>query len=92
MSSDDKFLKVPSNSAGLIVGPVAALLLITGNVGVILGLFPAHVAWTVYTLLKCPLLPFFHLLLTHDYGFRHFYLSPHDYGFTLAGLICLTQP
>ncbi|XP_061347005.1 uncharacterized membrane protein At3g27390 [Gastrolobium bilobum] len=37
---------------GLVVGPVAALLLIIGNVGVILGLFPAHVAWTVYTHLK----------------------------------------
>lgn len=37
---------------GFIVGPIAALILIIGNVGVILGLFPAHVAWTVYTLLK----------------------------------------
>ncbi|RDX70487.1 putative membrane protein, partial [Mucuna pruriens] len=37
---------------GLVVGPIAALILIIGNVGVILGLFPAHVAWTVYTLLK----------------------------------------
>ncbi|KAI9089257.1 hypothetical protein K1719_029536 [Acacia pycnantha] len=37
---------------GLLVGPVAALLLIVGNVSVILGLFPAHVTWTVYTLLK----------------------------------------
>ncbi|KAE9596663.1 hypothetical protein Lal_00007578 [Lupinus albus] len=37
---------------GIIVGPIAALLLILGNVGVILGLFPAHVVWTVYTLLK----------------------------------------
>ncbi|KAG1342234.1 putative membrane protein [Cocos nucifera] len=36
----------------LVVGPIAALLLILGNVGVILGLFPAHVAWTVYSLLK----------------------------------------
>ncbi|KAH6784288.1 membrane protein [Perilla frutescens var. hirtella] len=36
----------------LIVGPVAGLILILGNLGVILGLFPAHVAWTVYTLLK----------------------------------------
>ncbi|GAV80687.1 hypothetical protein CFOL_v3_24147 [Cephalotus follicularis] len=37
---------------GLLVGPIAALILIIGNVGVILGLFPAHVAWTVYTLAK----------------------------------------
>ncbi|KAF8406335.1 hypothetical protein HHK36_008422 [Tetracentron sinense] len=37
---------------GLLVGPVAGLILIVGNVGVILGLFPAHVAWTVYTLIK----------------------------------------
>ncbi|CAD5171925.1 unnamed protein product [Musa acuminata subsp. malaccensis] len=36
----------------LVVGPVAALLLILGNVGVILGLFPAHVAWTVYSIVK----------------------------------------
>ncbi|KAF9593483.1 hypothetical protein IFM89_023532 [Coptis chinensis] len=37
---------------GLIFGPIAALVLIIGNVGVILGLFPYHVAWTVYTLVK----------------------------------------
>ncbi|KAL5557029.1 hypothetical protein UlMin_039265 [Ulmus minor] len=37
---------------GILVGPVAALILIIGNVGVILGLLPAHVAWTVYTLAK----------------------------------------
>ncbi|KAI3452032.1 hypothetical protein Pfo_008697 [Paulownia fortunei] len=36
----------------LLVGPIAALILIVGNLAVILGLFPAHVAWTVYTLLK----------------------------------------
>ncbi|KAL0350654.1 UNVERIFIED_CONTAM: putative membrane protein [Sesamum radiatum] len=36
----------------LLVGPIAGLVLIIGNLGVILGLFPAHVAWTVYTLLK----------------------------------------
>lgn len=36
----------------LIIGPIASLILILGNLGVILGLFPAHVAWTVYTLLK----------------------------------------
>lgn len=38
--------------AGLIVGPIAGLTLIAGNVGVILGLFPAHVTWTVYTVAK----------------------------------------
>ncbi|KAL2333565.1 hypothetical protein Fmac_014778 [Flemingia macrophylla] len=37
---------------GIVVGPIACLILILGNVGVILGLFPAHVVWTVYTLLK----------------------------------------
>uniref|UniRef100_M4D286 Peptidase M24 domain-containing protein n=1 Tax=Brassica campestris TaxID=3711 RepID=M4D286_BRACM len=37
---------------GLIVGPIAGLTLIAGNVGVILGLFPAHVTWTVYTVAK----------------------------------------
>ncbi|XP_077214104.1 putative membrane protein At3g27390 [Tasmannia lanceolata] len=37
---------------GLVVGPIAGLVLIVGNVGVILGLFPAHVAWTVYALVK----------------------------------------
>ncbi|GFQ05085.1 uncharacterized membrane protein at3g27390 [Phtheirospermum japonicum] len=36
----------------LLVGPIAAFILILGNLGVILGLFPAHVAWTVYALLK----------------------------------------
>ncbi|KAL4582308.1 hypothetical protein LXL04_006855 [Taraxacum kok-saghyz] len=36
----------------LLVGPIAALILIIGNVAVILALFPNHVAWTVYTLLK----------------------------------------
>ncbi|GFY93817.1 hypothetical protein Acr_09g0002630 [Actinidia rufa] len=35
-----------------LVGPIAGLILIIGNVGVILGLFPLHVAWTVYTLVK----------------------------------------
>lgn len=34
------------------MGPVAGLILIIGNVGVILVLFPAHVAWTVYTVVK----------------------------------------
>ncbi|KAI4314959.1 hypothetical protein L6164_027814 [Bauhinia variegata] len=37
---------------GLIVGPIASLILIIGNVSVILVLFPAHIAWTVYTLFK----------------------------------------
>ncbi|XVF61148.1 hypothetical protein PTKIN_Ptkin08bG0106100 [Pterospermum kingtungense] len=37
---------------GLLVGPVAALILIIGNVGVILGLLPAHIAWTVYTIIR----------------------------------------
>ncbi|KAF5463807.1 hypothetical protein F2P56_013939 [Juglans regia] len=37
---------------GLLVGPIAGLILVIGNVGVIIGLFPAHVAWTVYTLVK----------------------------------------
>ncbi|OVA10451.1 hypothetical protein BVC80_8983g20 [Macleaya cordata] len=37
---------------GVLVGPIAALILIIGNVGVILGLFPAHVYWTIYTLIK----------------------------------------
>lgn len=49
---DDGSLSFSSNSAGIVVGPIAALILIIGNVGVILGLFPAHVAWTLYTLLK----------------------------------------
>ncbi|XP_048334485.1 uncharacterized membrane protein At3g27390 [Ziziphus jujuba] len=37
---------------GFLVGPIAALVMIIGNVGVILGLLPAHVVWTVYTLVK----------------------------------------
>ncbi|KAJ8764456.1 hypothetical protein K2173_006196 [Erythroxylum novogranatense] len=36
-----------------IVGPIAASILIAGNVGVILGMFPSHVGWTVYTIVKC---------------------------------------
>ncbi|KAM3363534.1 putative membrane protein [Capsicum galapagoense] len=36
----------------VLVGPIAGLILILGNVGVILCLFPAHVFWTVYTLVK----------------------------------------
>ncbi|KAK8687208.1 hypothetical protein V6N13_086036 [Hibiscus sabdariffa] len=43
---------------GLLVGPIAALILIIGNLGVILGLLPAHIAWTVYTVIRsnrcCP--------------------------------------
>ncbi|CAA6664976.1 unnamed protein product [Spirodela intermedia] len=37
---------------GLLIGPIAALVLIIGNVGVIVGLLPAHVYWTVLTLVK----------------------------------------
>ncbi|GKU94728.1 hypothetical protein SLEP1_g8175 [Rubroshorea leprosula] len=37
---------------GLLVGPIAGLTFITGNVAVILGLLPSHVAWTVYTVIK----------------------------------------
>ncbi|KAL9245778.1 hypothetical protein vseg_019391 [Gypsophila vaccaria] len=37
---------------GLLVGPIAALILIIGNVGVILTLFPVHVYKTVYTIIK----------------------------------------
>jgi hypothetical protein len=37
---------------GLIVGPIAGLTLIVGNVGVILCLFPAHVTWTIYAVAK----------------------------------------
>lgn len=36
----------------MVVGPVAAALMIVGNVGVILVLFPAHVWWTIYSLIK----------------------------------------
>ncbi|KAF3438940.1 hypothetical protein FNV43_RR17215 [Rhamnella rubrinervis] len=36
----------------VLVGPIASLIIIIGNVGVILGLLPAHVVWTVYTLVK----------------------------------------
>lgn len=38
--------------AGFLVGPIAAFIMIIGNVGVILGLLPAHAVWTVYTLVK----------------------------------------
>ncbi|KAI4386691.1 hypothetical protein MLD38_004602 [Melastoma candidum] len=37
---------------GVLVGPIASLILILGNVGVILGMFPAHVGWTIYTIIK----------------------------------------
>ncbi|XP_022773953.1 uncharacterized membrane protein At3g27390-like [Durio zibethinus] len=37
---------------GLLVGPIAGLILIIGNVGVILGLLPAHIAWTAYTIIR----------------------------------------
>lgn len=37
---------------GVLVGPIAGLILIIGNVGVILGLFPFHVWWTIYTLVN----------------------------------------
>ncbi|KAK9713518.1 hypothetical protein RND81_06G032500 [Saponaria officinalis] len=37
---------------GLLVGPIAALILIIGNVGVILCNFPSHVYWTIYTIIK----------------------------------------
>uniref|UniRef100_A0ACD5US77 Uncharacterized protein n=1 Tax=Avena sativa TaxID=4498 RepID=A0ACD5US77_AVESA len=36
----------------MVVGPVAAALMILGNVGVIIVLFPAHVWWTIYSLIK----------------------------------------
>ncbi|KAJ1271247.1 hypothetical protein BS78_06G114400 [Paspalum vaginatum] len=36
----------------MVVGPVAAALMILGNVGVILVLFPAHVWWTIFSLVK----------------------------------------
>lgn len=34
------------------MGPIASLTVIVGNVGVILGLLPSHVVWTIYTLIK----------------------------------------
>lgn len=37
---------------GLLVGPIACLILIIGNVGIILILFPVHVGWTFYTIIK----------------------------------------
>lgn len=37
---------------GLLVGPIAGLILIIGNVAVILALFPLHVGWTFYTVVK----------------------------------------
>jgi len=49
---DGGLLSFSLSSAGIVVGPIACLVLILGNVGVILALFPSHVAWTVYTLFK----------------------------------------
>ncbi|KAI5581745.1 hypothetical protein BDE02_07G038500 [Populus trichocarpa] len=37
---------------GLLVGPIAASVLILGNGAVILGMFPPHISWTFYTLVK----------------------------------------
>ncbi|PIA46341.1 hypothetical protein AQUCO_01500101v1 [Aquilegia coerulea] len=37
---------------GAFVGPIASLILIIGHIGVILGLFPFHVVWSVYTIVK----------------------------------------
>lgn len=36
----------------ILVGPIASLIIIFGDIGVILALFPYHVVWTVYTLAK----------------------------------------
>ncbi|VFQ86529.1 unnamed protein product [Cuscuta campestris] len=36
----------------LLVGPIAGLILIIGNLGVILLLFPAHAFWTVHAIIK----------------------------------------
>ncbi|XP_030538787.1 uncharacterized membrane protein At3g27390 isoform X1 [Rhodamnia argentea] len=36
----------------VVVGPFACLIVMLGNAGVILGLFPAHVTWTVHALIK----------------------------------------
>ncbi|XP_019194994.1 PREDICTED: uncharacterized membrane protein At3g27390-like isoform X3 [Ipomoea nil] len=36
----------------LLVGSIAGLIVILGNAGIVLGLFPAHVFWTAYTLVK----------------------------------------
>ncbi|XP_078444090.1 putative membrane protein At3g27390 [Wolffia australiana] len=37
---------------GLMIGPMAAIVIIAGNVGVLVGLFPAHVYWTVLTIIE----------------------------------------
>ncbi|KAL8151954.1 hypothetical protein V2J09_021762 [Rumex salicifolius] len=37
---------------GILVGPVAGLILVIGNVAVLLGLFPFHFAWTIYTVVN----------------------------------------
>ncbi|CAN1324646.1 Uncharacterized membrane protein At3g27390 [Linum perenne] len=36
----------------VLVGPIAGSILIIGNFGVILGMFPYHVVWTIYSLSK----------------------------------------
>ncbi|EXB55910.1 hypothetical protein L484_008261 [Morus notabilis] len=41
---------------GFLVGPIACLILIIGNIGVILGLLPAHLVWTFCTLVKIKIL------------------------------------
>lgn len=46
------FLGSSNGCAAMVVGPVAAALMILGNVSVILVLFPAHVWWTIYSLIK----------------------------------------
>lgn len=48
----DGLLELPLNIAAVLVGPIAASILVGGNVGVILLMFPAHVAWAIYTLVK----------------------------------------
>ncbi|KMZ67734.1 unknownprotein [Zostera marina] len=37
---------------GVLVGAVAAPVQILGNIGILLGLFPAHLYWAIYTLFK----------------------------------------
>ena len=49
---DDVVLGFVLIVTGLLVGPIASSVLILGNVAVILGMFPPHVSWTVYTLVK----------------------------------------
>lgn len=40
----------------VLVGPIAGLILVVGNIGVVIGLFPFHVYCTVYSLIKTKLL------------------------------------